>query len=856
MPWERVHIDLTGPLTESSKGNKYIVVVKDALTRYVEAIPIKNKTADEVVHAFITAIIYRHGAVGWLISDNGREFVNKFFAQVAQLLNIKHTTITEYNPRANGLAENHMRTMKDALSIYCDETQKDWDDHLGGVSMSYNTTVNSQTGFTPFHMLYGHEARMPSEAWMKGFQSTSGVLPYVIQLVKSLTTLWETASSQKPAELKRMRDGQKPIRHLQFAEYKVGDYAMVANTPKSQTVGWVDAKFRKLTLKLQPRYSGPYIISKQISPVVYVLKVDGFDKKVHAVNMKPFTGKKSILTPYVEPGMDRYEANERVVPKPLLLSPDPTLNEATRVKFQRRSGGRLRLHTEALNSKEAREQREFETRENMSASQEAEYLRERDMAIDLYEDYEELYNDREPRDYLTHSSSSHSGLTSNTMSDPQFDDHETNMLHLECHEEPSTVYWEEDFQQRIQDTSLWEKGIDKRNRLSRSRILRTAGISEDDLELNTNMKERIDVWIDDLTMNEQSRCSRLPRSQLRSENLYSSMEDRIGQQLMGMEHQWRKRPIIQHSQSMFDRMNHTSNIGTPLPTKSVRSVHQVDMIPEVSISSRISINDCETVLEECNLLSVEVQPDNESLIDLPENNDDDMSFSSEDSFDREKWHRSVLKACTQHASRLDLSLYEPIWFGFDVQNTHKLRVELDAEIPIPVEYRALWYQLQSDIRKYGTTGLLLPTANTKLESWEHWRNMSKQNFRNVPHNIYLRILSLPASIMRELFHPSCRGRIILGTATPKQVNLSSRNKLHRKYDTWYWRAMKIARRMEMEPSSPRRAYSKLKGHSRKEASQMTNAEWRAHHYFMWDAIQRNKVLKEPPPVINREEIRC
>ncbi len=153
MPWDRVHMDLTGPLTESKQGNKYILVIKDALTRYVEAVPIKNKSAEEVVNAFITVIIYRHGAVGWLISDNGREFVNKLFTQVAQLLNIKHTTITAYNPRANGLAENHMRTMKDALSIYCDETQKDWDTHLGGVTMSYNTTVNSQTGFTPYFML-------------------------------------------------------------------------------------------------------------------------------------------------------------------------------------------------------------------------------------------------------------------------------------------------------------------------------------------------------------------------------------------------------------------------------------------------------------------------------------------------------------------------------------------------------------------------------------------------------------------------------------------------------------------------------------------------------------------------------
>jgi hypothetical protein len=373
MPWERVHMDLTGPLTESKKGNKHILVVKDALTRYVEAIPIKNKSAEEVVHAFITAIIYRHGAVGWLISDNGREFVNKIFAQVAQLLRIKHSTITAYNPRANGLAENHMRTMKDALSIYCDETQKDWDDHLGGVTMSYNTTVNSQTGFTPYFMLYGRESRMPSEMWMKGFTRTSDILQYMVNVVQALTMIWESTAALKPAELKRMQEGQKPIRHLQFAEYKVGDYAMVVNTPKSKNLNWSDAKFRKLNLKLQPRYSGPYLISRQISPVVYVLKVDGFDMKVHATNMKPFTGRKTVLTPYAEPGFDRYEANERVAPKPLLLSPDVNLNEDARTRFRKKNSGRQRQHTEAVNTNEDKIRRENEVRDSISASQEEDW---------------------------------------------------------------------------------------------------------------------------------------------------------------------------------------------------------------------------------------------------------------------------------------------------------------------------------------------------------------------------------------------------------------------------------------------------------------------------------------------------
>jgi hypothetical protein len=155
-------------------------------------------------------------------------------------------------------------------------------------------------------------------------------------MVKALTHVWDSATLRKPVELKRMREGQKPIRHLQFAEYKVGDYAMIANTPKSQNIGWVDAKFRKLNLKLQPRYSGPYLITYRLSPVVYVLQVDGFGINVHATNMKPFTGRTTAITPYAEPGFDKYQARIRVVPEPLLLSPDPSLNENARVRYRKK----------------------------------------------------------------------------------------------------------------------------------------------------------------------------------------------------------------------------------------------------------------------------------------------------------------------------------------------------------------------------------------------------------------------------------------------------------------------------------------------------------------------------------------
>ena len=271
-------------------------------------------------------------------------------------------------------------------------------------------------------------------------------------------------------------------------------------------------------------------------------------------------------------------------------------------------------------------------------------------------------------------------------------------------------------------------------------------------------------------------------------------------------------------------------------------------------------------LEECNLAGGEKweQQTSSTLVDLIQGKDDSdsdheiASTSSEDSFDREQWHRSVLKACTNHASRLNLSAYEPIMFGFENRITHKLRVELDSMIQIPIEYRKIWYQLHLEIRHFGKTGLLFPISNPILDPSDHWRNNSRSNLRHTPLNIYLRILSTPMSVIKTLFHPYCKGKITLSTdpANAHDNLLGVQTIIQHKYDQWYWNAMRIARRMDIDPSSPRRAYSKLRGHKRKEGLEMNGPNWRAHHYFMWDAIKRNQTLREPPLWFREGVSRC
>ena len=56
-PFQRMSIDLVGPLTETAAGFKYILSCIDAFTNYVTFIPIPNKEAATVVDAFFRKLI-------------------------------------------------------------------------------------------------------------------------------------------------------------------------------------------------------------------------------------------------------------------------------------------------------------------------------------------------------------------------------------------------------------------------------------------------------------------------------------------------------------------------------------------------------------------------------------------------------------------------------------------------------------------------------------------------------------------------------------------------------------------------------------------------------------------------------
>lgn len=97
-PMDRVSIDILGPFPVSSAGSRYILVVQDNFTKFVEAYAIADQTAETVANKVVLEFFSRYGLPLDLHSDQGRNFQSELFRQMCCLLEINQTKTTSFRP--------------------------------------------------------------------------------------------------------------------------------------------------------------------------------------------------------------------------------------------------------------------------------------------------------------------------------------------------------------------------------------------------------------------------------------------------------------------------------------------------------------------------------------------------------------------------------------------------------------------------------------------------------------------------------------------------------------------------------------------------------------------------------------
>lgn len=271
-PFQRVHLDLIGPLPVSDHGHRYILTVIDSFTRYGIAAPLKTKSAKEVAEAYVRQVISIFGTPESVVSDNGGEFLAEVFQGVQTILGIKHSTVTPYHPAANGMAERFNGSLIRILRTMVDDVASCWDEMLPLALLAYNTAYHRIIGDTPFFLTFLRDPCLPFIKFCRPGRCYYNIDDYRQKLLATAGMVFELVQREVAMSLPNAPGPRKLNR-----PFTVGDRVYIKNVKKSGE-----------SRKFAPLYVGPYRVLKIINPVILKIRNLGTGKvlNVHIDRVK------------------------------------------------------------------------------------------------------------------------------------------------------------------------------------------------------------------------------------------------------------------------------------------------------------------------------------------------------------------------------------------------------------------------------------------------------------------------------------------------------------------------------------------------------------------------------------------
>ena len=262
-PFNLIAIDLI-QFPKSTSGNNVALVVVDHYTKWLSAVPLKNKTGKSVANALRYRILPNLPRIpDRVLSDNGLEFTAEETENVFIEFGIKHIYSTPYSPASNGAVERANKSLKDLIKASTNDPC-DWDKVFPKILVNYNNSYHSQIKCSPSDKILMKEYSLVPK----------------IPLSDDVVETW--------------REG-----HPNFSPFKLHQ-KVIRKIPRCGNL---------VSHKLKPRFEGPYsIIKVQSNGVSYELQRDNSDKivRAHYRQLRPWRE----LPHYIQKYIDRSSVND------------------------------------------------------------------------------------------------------------------------------------------------------------------------------------------------------------------------------------------------------------------------------------------------------------------------------------------------------------------------------------------------------------------------------------------------------------------------------------------------------------------------------------------------------------------
>ena len=267
-PFERLNMDIVGPLTESMRGNKYVLTVSDLGTRWCEVFPLKDMSAIEVATIFLHQFCLRYGPPKSILTDRGGAFMANVFEEMCRMLRTTHSFSSAYHPQTNGVTERTHRVFHSILKKTVDFNHSDWDIMIHFAVHAYRTTPHALTGFSPFSLVFGFECTEFLDITMQpnydpGYENPKKWVQHREQMIARMQSNYAQAW-QKIAKMEEPKPDSVPIPLREFRENEKVFIRNFTIGDRGQGGGKV-RKWRK-------RFIGPYRVMARLNPTEYKLQ--------------------------------------------------------------------------------------------------------------------------------------------------------------------------------------------------------------------------------------------------------------------------------------------------------------------------------------------------------------------------------------------------------------------------------------------------------------------------------------------------------------------------------------------------------------------------------------------------------
>ena len=262
--FDKVAMDIVGPLPKTAHGNEYILTLQDQLTKFSMGIPLPDQTAETIAEAFVDRFICVLGAPKAILTDQGRNFISDLMRKIAKLFKIRKFRTTAFHPQSNGSLERSHHALGEYLKQYAND-QKQWDRWIGLAMFNYNTNVHEATKHTPYELVFGKIARIPSSEGLAPNEKLANYDEYLINLVTQLHTIQKNARENViEAKNKSKKYYDKKINPQTF---KPGDQVFLLKGPKPGKFG--------------DQYTGPHEVLEILNRNNVKIKIKKNSRTVH-----------------------------------------------------------------------------------------------------------------------------------------------------------------------------------------------------------------------------------------------------------------------------------------------------------------------------------------------------------------------------------------------------------------------------------------------------------------------------------------------------------------------------------------------------------------------------------------------